>query len=265
MKTNPFTFLSREAHLSPAGHFIARSAIILLLWLGGGLLLLLCPTALAAQVTTSNLAISTGSPTTVTFNVQWTNDHAPDFVWSDTVWVFVDYVKDGAWVRLPLSLNAGATLTATSAPGEGRVMEEPENDQGVWVVGNARSAGSFSAAVQLFTAITHITGACAYASEYPPVGKYTAVDKIAFLGTPQFTITIKKEGEETPETRESDGSLFEAPEGYALLSFTDRTGAPGVWNCGENQVSGSEWCGGGDISSAGGCSGGEIRVMNYEL
>jgi hypothetical protein len=151
--------------------------------------------ALVAQngVTVSNLAVSNGSPSTVTFDVRWTNDHALDFVWSDTVWVWVDYNNKGRMERLPLS--AGATLTATS-PG-GKVVEAPGNDQGVWVVGNARTNSSFSATVQLVTTVTEIGGACAYASNYPPVGKYTAANKIAFTGTPEYKVILEKNDNST--------------------------------------------------------------------
>jgi uncharacterized protein (TIGR02145 family) len=112
------SFLSREAHLSPrsgiyrpsgllspAGHFIARSAFILLLC---------CPMVLAAQHGSGiAVAVSTGSPTTVMFDVSWSKTGMPD-VWSDTVWVWVDYNNAGKMERLPVT---GATLTATSAPG----------------------------------------------------------------------------------------------------------------------------------------------------
>ncbi|MDR2448904.1 MAG: hypothetical protein LBD52_02975 [Prevotellaceae bacterium] len=124
-----------------------------------------CPSVLTAQngVSVSNLAINAGA---VTFNVSWEKAGMPA-LWSDTVWVFVDYNNAGVMTRLPL--DAGATLTATSAPGVGRVIQYSDNNKGVWVVGNARSAGSFSATVQLLAATTDIVGACAYASNYPPV------------------------------------------------------------------------------------------------
>ena len=85
------------------------------LWggLGWGLLLFLCPALLSAQngVTVTNLSMDAG---TVTFKVSWDKNNVPP-VWSDTVWVFVDYNNNGKMERLPLA--PGATLTATSAPG----------------------------------------------------------------------------------------------------------------------------------------------------
>ncbi|MDR2449272.1 MAG: hypothetical protein LBD52_04855, partial [Prevotellaceae bacterium] len=148
------------------------------------LLLFLCPVALAAQagngVTVSELVLNAG---TVTFDVSWQNTGMPA-VWSDTVWVFVDYNNAGKMERLPLS--TGATLTETSAPGFSRVETVAGNDKGVWVVGNARTVTSFSATVQLFTGITTATGACAYASNYPPLGEYTTANSISFTGTPMY-------------------------------------------------------------------------------
>jgi hypothetical protein len=195
--------------------------------LGGGLLLLLFPLALSAQngVTVSGLMVTDGSPASVTFHVSWTDDYAPGFVWSDSVWVFVDYNVEGKMERLPLL--PGATLTATSAPGVGKVM--PGNDKGVWVVGNARNMGSFSATVQLLTATATATGMCAYASNYPPVGEYTAANKIKFTGTPEYDIVLKHSGGAT-ETLQS-GKTFLVPDGYTLQSFTDKTGAPGIIKC----------------------------------
>jgi uncharacterized protein (TIGR02145 family) len=191
-----------------------------LFWRGlGGGLLLLCPIVLAAQngVTVSNLAVNAG---TITFNVNWNKATMPVEVWSDTVWVFVDYNDAGVMKRLPV---ADATASA------GTVTKIAGNDKGVWVVGNARNAGSFSATVQLFTTTAGIAGACAYASNYPPVGKYISATKISFTGTPMYDIVIEDTDENT-ETRQS-GNTFTVPPGYKLKSFSDKTGAPGIMKC----------------------------------
>ncbi|MDR0691814.1 MAG: hypothetical protein LBF69_02115 [Prevotellaceae bacterium] len=190
------------------------------------LFLLLWPFVLSAQngVKVENLSMNAG---TVTFDVSWDKNTMPMDVWSDTVWVFVDYNDAGVMKRLPLS--PGATLTETSAPDVGKVVEEGDNDKGVWVVGNARSAGSFSATVQLHTATAVAAGACAYASNYPPVGKYTSDDNISFTGTPVYNIVIEDAGG-NKEIRES-GASFTVPPGYTAHSFSDRTGAPGIIHC----------------------------------
>jgi uncharacterized protein (TIGR02145 family) len=187
------------------------------------LLIMMCiPAVLTAQngVTVSNLAVDAG---TVTFNVSW-KDTGMQPVWSDTVWVWVDYNKNGVMERLPLS--AGATLTATSALGVGEVIEVPGNNQGVWVVGNARDASAFSATVQLVTTITNIGGACAYASNYPPVGKYTSTTNITFTGTPGYDLVFT--GGATTHT---ESSPYTVPDGFMVQSFTDKTGAPGKLGC----------------------------------
>jgi hypothetical protein len=191
------------------------------------LTMMLCiPAALVAQngngVTVSGLVVNAG---TVTFDVSWSNIGMPA-VWSDTVWVFVDYNEAGAMKRLPLA--PGATLTTTSAPGVGKVVEEKENNRGVWVVGNARTKGNFSATVQLLTATVNYSGACAYASNYPPVGKYTSNTNISFTGTPPYNLTFEQGG--STFTLPS-ASTYLLPAGYTLLSFVDATGTPGIIHC----------------------------------
>jgi hypothetical protein len=216
------------------------------------LLIMLCaPVVLMAQngVTISELTINAG---TVTFNVSWNNDMPENFLWSDTVWVFVDYNDIGTMKRLPLS---GATLTTTSWSAASVIFDKDGNDKGVWVVGNAKSAasGSFSATVQLLTATATATGMCAYASNYPPVGEYTAANKIKFTGTPEYDIVLKHSNG-TTDTLQS-GKTFLVPDGYTLQSFSDKTGAPGIVKClpsaiHELKVSASSYCTGSSVTFA---------------
>jgi uncharacterized protein (TIGR02145 family) len=173
-------------------------------------------------VTVSGLAVNAG---TVTFSVSWNKDNVPA-VWSDTVWVFADYSVAGDTVRLPLL--PGATLTTHTAPGTGKVKEEPNNNKGVWVIGNARSAGSFSATVRLLTSVNNVGAVCVYASNYPPVGKYTAADMITFTGTPPYGVLLEDAGG-TATTVQVDGNTYTMPTGFTALSFADRTGAPGIF------------------------------------
>jgi hypothetical protein len=82
------------------------------------LLIIMClPAALSAQngVTLSGLTLGAG---TVTLNVSWKTP-MPTAVWSDTVWVFIDYNDAGKMKRLPLL--PGSSLIDTSAPGVGSV------------------------------------------------------------------------------------------------------------------------------------------------
>jgi hypothetical protein len=165
-------------------------------------------------VTVSNLAVDAG---TVTFNVQWTNDHAPDFVWSDTVWVFVDYNNNGVMERLPVT---GASASA------GTVSILSGNTDGAWIIGDARTQGNFSATVTLLTAIKDVGGACVYGSNYPPVGKYTSATEISFTGTPGYDLVFV--GGATTHT---ESSPYTVPSGSTVQSFTDKTGAPGKLGC----------------------------------
>jgi uncharacterized protein (TIGR02145 family) len=190
------------------------------------LMMLCCPVILAAQgngVTVSGLAIDAG---TVTFNVSWETP-MPVELWSDTVWVFVDYNKNGVMERLPLL--SGATLTATS-PG-GKVIEETNNNQGVWVAGNARTQGSFSATVKLLTAVKDVGGACVYGSNYPPVGKYLSSSEISFTGTPEYKVVLERNNKSTYTATVGKNESLSIPNGEAALSFTDKTGAPGTFTC----------------------------------
>jgi hypothetical protein len=108
--------------------------------------------------------------------------------------------------------------------------EDVTNNKGVWVVGNARNAlsGSFSATVQLLTATANIAGACAYASNYPPMANYNG-DVYVFTGTPMYDITLKHT--DGSKTHTQSGSPFFVPSNYTLFSFTDKTDAPGKINC----------------------------------
>jgi uncharacterized protein (TIGR02145 family) len=198
------------------------------------LLMMMCvPVLLAAQngngVAVSGLAVNAG---TVTFNVSWDKNN-PDMplLWSDSVWVFVDYNDAGVMKRLPVT---DATASA------GTVTKVPNNDKGVWVIGNARTNDSFSATVELFTEIKDVAGACAYASNYPPVGEYlSSFSEISFTGTPMYEISFTNSGGKSVTVKSGDTLLL--PCDYTLTSFTDVTGAPGilVGNLGTYQPQGS--------------------------
>jgi hypothetical protein len=208
------------------------------------LLMMSIPAALLAQtngVSISNLVTNAG---TVTFDVQWT-PLTGGTVWSDTVWVFVDDKDNGVTKRLLLD-PAGATLTA-SAPGGGSVAYEPGNAQGVWVIGNARTSGAFSASVLLpaATASATLAGVCAYASNYPPVGLYTSDTEITFTGTLPYIITLQREDNGQLEiwpALDAPPPVFTVPSGYTAYSFTDATGAPGIfnYNCAAGEIDGVE-------------------------
>ena len=219
-----------------------RASLIVETWRATSLLLLLLATAPAfAQtngITISNFSAAPGkedAPTTLTFNIEW-KKLAPDVVWSDTVWVFVDYNNKGTMTRLPLNPNA-ATLTqhsATNCPSCG-VDRVRSSADGVWVVGNARqpeSQGAFSATVQLHSTggfqTRPLQGACIYAINYPPRAQYTDDGNIKLNGTPPFYLSYSGGGAVTvtKDEAKSDYSLANT-----LASFTDASLAPGVTFC----------------------------------
>jgi hypothetical protein len=136
--------------------------------------------------------------------------------------------------RLPLA--PGATLTAHSAPGVGKLIEAPGNNKGVWVVGNARTGGggggttTFSATIRLHTAAASLHGACVYAINYPPRGKYAAAGKVKLSGTPPFYLTFD-DGSAATVLREAAKAPYPIPAGRTLTAFTDASLAPGDANC----------------------------------
>jgi hypothetical protein len=187
------------------------------------LLMMYCPLMLSAQTGSNNGVTVTGlnvEPGTITFNVSW-QQPMPAEPWSDTVWVFVEYNNADRMERLPVT---NATVSA------GTVEIISGNSKGVRVIGNARTEGSFSATVQLLTEAADLSGVCAYASNYPPVGNYTSEMQLVFTGTPPYEIVLKHESG-TTITQSSNLGNYLVPENYTLQLFTDATGAPGIFSC----------------------------------
>jgi hypothetical protein len=193
-------------------------------------LMIILPSTLVAQnVTVTNLQVTEGTPSTVTFDVSWEKP-APETVWMDSAWVFVDYNKAGKMTRLLIS---GGTLTSHTAntgasPDAGKLIILTGNDRGAWATGDAWKQGNFSAEVMLLSDEEHIAGACAYASGYPPVSNWLSDTKLGFTGTPMYEITLTDGS--TTVTVEA-GSTFLLPCSYTVSSFTDATGAPGIIKC----------------------------------
>jgi uncharacterized protein (TIGR02145 family) len=84
--------------------------------------------------------------------------------------------------------------------------------------------------VQLLTSQLDVAGACAYASNYPPVGEYIDASQVKFTGTSMYKIVVEKTGSSGTHTEYSD-SLYRLNPGCTILSFTDKTGAPGIMKC----------------------------------
>ena len=153
------------------------------------------------------------------------------------MWVFIDYNNAGTMTRLPLDPNA-ATLTqhsATNCPDCG-VDRARSTADGVWVVGNARTEGTFTATVRVVGAgltptdvARHVsTGMCVYAINYPPVAQYTDDGNIKLTGTPPFYLSYSGGGAATVTRDEAKQSVKLE---NTLVSFTDASLAPGVINC----------------------------------
>jgi uncharacterized protein (TIGR02145 family) len=181
--------------------------------LGMTVLLMLCiPVVLSAQ-SVSGLLVEPG---TVTFNVSWDKPDVP----GGKVWVFVDYNQNGVMQRLLVSDATASAGTAITVSG---------NDKGAWVI-NSENVDNFSATVTLsFNPSVAVSGACAYVSGYPPEAEYAAADRISLTGTPMYNIVLKNAGNDT--IYRTSGADFNILGGYALVSFTDATGAPGIIKC----------------------------------
>jgi hypothetical protein len=134
----------------------------------------------------------------------------------------VDYNNNGMMERLPVTSATASAGTVTKISG---------NNKGVWVAGNAWTNGSFSATVKLLTAIKDVAGACAYASNYPPVGKYTSATNISFTGTPDYIAVLERNDKSTYTVTVHKDESLSIPSGETALSLTDKTGAPGMFTC----------------------------------
>jgi hypothetical protein len=98
-------------------------------------------------------------------------------------------------------------------------------------MGNARTNDSFSAKVELLTEIKDVGGACAYASNYPSVGECLSASEVSFTGTPEYKVVLERSNKSTyTVTVGKDESLL-IPSSEVVLSFTDKTGAPGIIKC----------------------------------
>jgi uncharacterized protein (TIGR02145 family) len=85
---------------------------------------------------------------------------------------------------------------------------------------------------------TAVAGACAYASNYPPVAEYNiSVNNVSvsFTGTPPYDLVVNTGSGTASAQAYTTYNLFA---GQTLASFTDKTGAPGIIKPGYNQPQG---------------------------
>jgi hypothetical protein len=201
-------------------------------------------------VSVSGLKVET--PGTITFRVEWSTPMpAPITDWSDSVWVFVDYNKAGNLIRLPL-VAGGATLTWSTADGTAQVIEAPGNTRGVWVYGNARTAGNFSANVRLLTSEPSVSGACVYASNYPPTGTQETSGITRFTGSSPYELTFLDGSTATVVCPLGTSCTYNVGAAATVTAFTDATGAPGIYTVNttplEPTVTGGSRCGSGTVT-----------------
>ncbi len=174
--------------------------------------------SLAAQeVSVTNLQVA--SDNTITFDVSWGKDGrtAP---WSDTVWVFVDYFNMDKQQMWRLS-SAGTAYLASGG-----------NNAGFYIKGNARTAGTFSAACTVTPVAGVVTTGsvrpCVYVTDYQPTATYGDLSGSAvtvnLTGTAPYS---GKYGDGTAWTLTS-GSSFTISSNKDILAFADATGSPGI-------------------------------------
>ncbi len=179
--------------------------------------------SLAAQeVSVTNLQVASNNE--ITFNVSWGNRAG---VWSDTVWVFVDYFnmdKQQMW-RLPVAnvqSSAGAAYLA------------PSNNAGFYIKGNARSAGNFSTAVTLTPVAGVVTTGsirpCVYVTDYPPTGEYNLSGSsvtATLTGTAPYSVQYNDGSSATLTS-----SSVSITNGNGISTLVDATGNEGTIDCG---------------------------------
>ncbi len=187
--------------------------------------------SLAAQeVQVTNLKVAANK--TITFDVSW-GDQNRTTLWSDTVWVFIDYwnIDEQQMWRLPVK---AVTLTSTWAEARERMI--PGNNAGFYIEGNAKGTRAlFTATVSVTPAGEYPAGVlrpCVYVTDYPPVAEYSM--------TNDSVITVHLAGTAPYSGVYTNGETWYLGSGHALnlhtgrgiAAFADATGNNGIVRCG---------------------------------
>jgi hypothetical protein len=166
--------------------------------------------ASGAQVAVSNTAVNYATKK-ITFTVSWTTTPK-----NNKIWLLADYRKiennaeTGNWSRAPI---AAATTTA----GIGSASTVAGNTQGFWL-NTSGSSGSATVLVTLAMPdeVTKFNW-CAYAFDSPP--------NVVILGNNNYTLHGSRPFEINGTTLPANQTTYSG----TIISFTDATGAPGIF------------------------------------
>jgi hypothetical protein len=155
----------------------------------------------------------TGTPT-VKFRVSWTG--ARTYRHNTKVWVFVDYQKvegnapSGAWTRAAVA----STPTVSSSPASSATLVDG-NNKGFWLNG---ADGNYSTTVTVpLSDVSAKFRWCAYATDYPP--------NVVILGNNSYTLHGSRPFVINGTTLPANQTTYSG----TITSFTDATGAPGIF------------------------------------
>jgi hypothetical protein len=152
----------------------------------------------------------------VKFRVAWTG--ARTYRHNTKVWVFIDYRKvennapAGNWTRALVA----STPTVSSSPAS-TITLETGNSKGFWLQGvNGDYSATVTVPVTLAAGVAQFNW-CAYASDYPPNVVPHSSTSYTLRGSRPFVVN--------GSTLTADQTTFSG----TITSFTDATGAPGIF------------------------------------
>jgi hypothetical protein len=172
--------------------------------------------ASAQNVQVERIGATYTSTPTVKFRVAWTG--ARTYKHNTKVWVFVDYIPvaghtpAGTWTRALVA----STPTVSSSPASTATLEAG-NNKGFWLYG---VDGNYSATVTVSLTIAADVAQfnwCAYASDYPP--------NVVIHGNSSYTLHGSRPFVVNDVTLPVNQTTYSG----TIISFTDATGAPGLF------------------------------------
>ncbi|MDR0694015.1 MAG: hypothetical protein LBF81_01770 [Prevotellaceae bacterium] len=174
-------------------------------------------------------ATYTSSPV-IQFKVSWTG--ARGYRHNIKVWVFVDYrkiennVPAGTWTRAAVT----ATPAVNSTPSTTTATLVSGNDNGFWLNGvDGDYSATLTVPLTLAAGVTQFNW-CAYATDYPPNVVVHSTSSYTLRGSPPFVIN----GTTLPVGQTTFSGT--------ITSFTDVTGAPGLFPAALNEKTNGMGC-----------------------